>query len=673
MGSAVVTNKPPPVYNPYGKAASSPTPTSPSPGPGYVWVPGVGWSSGAKGTSGGTKAPTVTTAPISGWSNTATGGATVGTATPRTATAWPTDGWSNTSSGGATVAKPDPTRLSVSTAAPNKDLNTVAPPPPPPGGGLEPPPPPPPQGVGGNKVPYSPPGYGENWYIDNAYKYNHDSDAYKYWQGVQGQFTGPSSYETNMQGDAATLRQKSAIENLYDSMNSSGEFSRPSQGEDWFTRMGSQFDAPTSGEQTIHRAADELGNTTGAMEDWNKQNSQFFKTQGDAENFYRNNTGALSSQGYTENLANNYQRGPSYNEQFLLGGGATEGLDSLYNRLYQKGSRNLTNEGAARGSFNSGASMRAAEELNSDLGAQHVKDYMAASQAADTSRQADDTYGLNLMQGADTSLRGRLQVGGTLAQNSQAGALGRMTEGGTQANNANSQWLARMNDLANAGNMESTQNLNRLTQGSQAADRATQDWNLRNRLGLDTAKQSSEERRLSTIGAGDLEKKGADAAMDRLMKGGTLSKDADAGYFGALDEGLNAGVTAQGLMETRQNNVADNLLKLGGAQAGTNQRGTDAANAEAADALAAEINGIIDKGGVTSQTIMAKYGAKMKALGLTFAGGKVVAGALTGNPGLVGSGVKDIDPNLGNDPANSATPGGFVGGDPENDPRRFTV
>lgn len=561
---------------------------------------------------------------------------------------------------------------------------------------------------GNGWTPQSPPGYGELWYQKNAYRYDHPSSANQYWEGIQGNFANPSMYEQEQQRYANQLGNTTGpLENLWNQYNSSGEFSRPTAGESWWSQNGGQYNSPSAGENTLASAASQLGQT-GSMEDWARQNGGFFTTSGDMEKFYGQNAGKLYnnnnlanaaggiagdinsarnagaffgatagdllSPSYAESLANNYQRMPSYNEQFLLGGGATQGLDSLYDRLYQKGSRALANEGAARGSFNSGASLRSAEELNADLSAQHVKDYMAASQAADVSRLADQNYGLNLAEGADTGRRGRIALGlsganmadtnalarargmqdlatgvsdelrnnlttaGNWAQNSQTDALGRMTEGANVSNMANQDWLERMQNLTTAGNDQATQFLNRLNGGSEAASRATQDWATRMNQGYQYAHGAQQDWAARLKDAAGMNHDLQDEMMNRLLTGGTLATNADTGYWNALMQGQTAANSAQNMQQNRENNVFTNVNTLGKEQAGTYGQGTDQARNEQRQSLMDEINGLIAQGGITSQEIMGKYGAMMQALGLTIQGGKVVMGAATGNPGLMAGG-----------------------------------
>lgn len=571
-----------------------------------------------------------------------------------------------------------------------------------------------------NWTPTSPPGYGENWYAANAYKYDHPSSAYQYWQGTQGNYANPTMYENQLGNYSNQLGGTSgAMENLYNQMYGQGQFTNPSAGENWWQQYGGQYGAPSAGEQTLGNVAGQLGSQSGQMEDWARQNGMFFQNPGDMEKFFQANgdvlqnnnnlaghqgtvegninaaqnsqgffSGAAAPQladpGYTEQMAMQYRPENSYNEDFLLGGGATEGLDSLYDRLYQQGSRRLGNEGAARGTYNSGASLRSAEELNADLGAQHVRDYMTASNAADQSKMARLAEGRNLMQGADQSLTSRLSTGmqgaasadasdiararagqdlysgisnekmanlgmaGNWANQSQAGGLARMSEGANVANDANSQWLSRLRDEASAGNMQASQFLSRLNGGSEAASRATGDWATRMGMGQSYAQNSQQDWMQRLRDAGGMQKDLQGMMMDRLGQGMDQAGAADAGYWNALTQGQAAADAAQNMQQNRENNVFNNVNTLGHEQATTYQTGTNQAMDEKRQSLMDEINGILAQGGISSDEIMNKYGEAMASMGLIIQGGKVVASSMAGNPKVGGSSNTESDFNLNN-------------------------
>ncbi len=549
-------------------------------------------------------------------------------------------------------------------------------------------------------IPHSDPGYGEDWWQSHKQQWDQPGAASNYWNGVQGWFTNPTQQEQTIQGYGTQMgNTPGALENLYNQYNANGEFTTPGASEQWWARNGNQYNAPSEGERALSGVLPEYRQSTD-MENWNAQHGGEFNQAGDMERFYGQNVdklynnnnlaqhqggiandinsaqntgrffgataGDLLTPSYTENLADQYQRGPSYNEQFLLGGGATQGLDQLYNRLQGQEARRLDTRAAAGGSFNSGAALRAQEESGADLSAQHVRDYMAASQAADTSRQADDTYGLNLMQGADTGLRGRIDLGlrgagqadtqalararagqdlytgvsdelrnnlttaGNWAQNSQADWLGRMTEGANAANESSTQRINRLQGETTAGNDLSTQFLNRLTQGSEAADRTQTAWKNRIDLGVNAAdrEQMAWQNRLKD--AAGLQHDSQADILARLLGGGTLSNQAGGEDIQRYLGGQNSAIAAQNAKQGREAGVLDNLMKVGGAQAGVTERISDAARNGNAQAAMEEINGLLKSGQISAEEAQAKYGAQMQALGLVIQGGKVVAGAMTG-------------------------------------------
>lgn len=567
-------------------------------------------------------------------------------------------------------------------------------------------------GGGSATTPWTPtdkPGYGETYWEKYGNQWQQPGASSNYWNGVQGQFANPTAHETNVGGYAQQLGQgPGALENLYDQYAGSGEFTNPGAGENWWAQNGGQYGSASAGEQALGNLLPQY-NQTGASEDFNRQNSGFFTTSGAMENFARDNTGRLMGPGalaqnaggiagdinsatntgtffgrnigqleapsFTEAMAYDYnpdQR--TYNEDFLLGGGATQGLDSLYDRLFQKSSNRIANEGSARGGFNSGASLRAIEESDADLRAQHVRDYMAASNSADASRFARDNYGLNLMQGADSSLTGRLGLGlqgaqasdamalgradasrglyndvsgeelarlgmaGDWANQSQSGALGRMLGGAGVANQANASWLARLAGQGGVANDMASQFLARLNSGGAAASRAQGDQNQRLQTGISAAGDAQAAWQNRIQGAAGLDSNAQQMMWERIMNGGNLANQADQSDYQRLAGGFTAANAAEASRQNRQNSTFNNVYQSGAGQAGAYAAQQDAARREQAQAVADEINGIIAQGGITSQEVMAKYGAKMQSLGLVIQGGKVVMGAITGNPGLAASG-----------------------------------
>ncbi len=405
--------------------------------------------------------------------------------------------------------------------------------------------------------------------------------------------------------------------------------------------------------------------------------------------FFGATAGQLAAPGYAEHLADQY--GPNkrtYNEDFLLGGGATTGLDQLYSRLYDTGARKLDNAAAARGGFNTGAALRAQQELGADMNAQHVKDYMTASNQADASKNAYQRYGLDLTTAADNGLRGRISTGltganmvdntalgrakagqdlysgvsdelrnnlttaGNWADSSQKDWLARLLGGAGAANDSNTQMLNRLAGKTTAANDESTQFLNRLNGGSDASKRAQDAADQRINTGIRSAKDTSDTWMNRIKGAAGLSVDEQNLILQRLMSGGNLAAGADNSDLQRLIGGQNAANSAQNDQQNRESTTFNNVNMLGNEQSGATERGQDKARDEQRMAVMDEINGLIAKGGINSQQIMAKYGAQMAALGLVIQGGKVVqsivspASAATG--GLTGGGGRGPEPTARN-------------------------
>lgn len=554
-------------------------------------------------------------------------------------------------------------------------------------------------GSGNDWTPNSKPGYGENWYAQNGYKWNQPSPSATYWNGVQGQFNGPTSYEAQMRSYGNELGgNRGATENLYDQYNKSGEFTNPSAAEDWWTQNQGQYNAPSFGEQSLNNVIGQYGQT-GAAEDWYNQNQDFYKTSGDMENFYRGNAGALQNNnnlrdnaggiandinsaknmqrfygatagdlampGYTENLADQYRPEASYSENFLTGG-AGEGLDQLYGRLFSKGARSLDNAAAARGGFNSGASLRAQEELGADMNAQQVRDTMQLTNQADSQKMNRLGYGLDLMKGADAGLtsriglgyqgaqgadntalgraaasqnlytgmsdelRSNITTGGDLANKSQSSALARMTEGGNAANSSNVNYLNRLSGLTTASNDSADQWRNRMNDSREGAKTATDAWKSRMDTGMNASNTRDDQWRGRLNDAGNAQGNAFDMWKEQLGLGGNLSNLADQNTRSWLEGGQASANSAQNQQQGRENSVYNNVSDLGGKQANTYGQGMDKIRDEQRQSMMDEINGIISGGGITSQQIMAEYGEKMQTLGLVIQGGRVVAGNLAG-------------------------------------------
>jgi hypothetical protein len=255
---------------------------------------------------------------------------------------------------------------------------------------------------------------------------------------------------------------------------------------------------------------------------------------------------------------------------------------------------------------------------------------MADTQALGRARAGQDLY-----TGIGDELRGNVELGGRLASESQNDWLARTKAGADTANQANTAWLNRLAGETSAAGDWARQELDRLNSGGIAASRAQGDENQRVQTGLGAARDAQQAWMDRYKTAAGLEGDSQKLAFDRLMNGGNLAGQASNEDFTRYSGGQAAATGAQNSKQNRESQVLDNLLKVGGAQAGTTERQTAAARQEQAQFAMDQINGMLQSGQITAEELQAKYGAQMQALGLVIQGGKVVMGAMGGGPGLM--------------------------------------
>lgn len=546
-------------------------------------------------------------------------------------------------------------------------------------------------------TPSNKPGYGETWWNQTQDQWKQPTQGANYWSGIQGYFApGPNTTETNIGGYGQQLGDTTGpMESLYNQYAGAGAFTNPGDMEKWFAQNGGNITAPNGGTTALGDAISGYGNATD-MEKWFAQNGGQYSKPGDATTYYNgtintllnNNNlgdhasgiagdingarttagffgataGDLARPGYAESLADMFNPNQqTYNEQFLTGGGATEGLNQLYDRLYSQGARKLDERAAAGGSFNSGASLRAQEELGADLNAQHVRDYMAAANAADQSRNAYEQYGLGLTTAADSGLRGRISTGLTGANMVDTTALnrakaaqdlytgvsdetrGNITAGGVLANNSSVDALNRLNAYRDAANDSSTQSLNRLNgmttagnflagdilnQYKAAADAANNSQlagDRRINTGITAAHNAQDDWMTRLLNAGNLGSMAENLQQNRYRTGSDIATSVDTGNTTRWTAGQNAANSAENEQINRENSEFNNLNTLGNEQAGATSSAMDTIRREQASQLADQINGMLRSGQITADQVMAKYGAQMQALGLIMQGGQIIA------------------------------------------------
>lgn len=484
-------------------------------------------------------------------------------------------------------------------------------------------------------TPKSAPGVGEDWWSRYGDKWNEPGAASDYWKGVQGFFTNPTtSGETNVQNLADQLKDPGAMENLYDEFRSTGQFQLPGMGEnaayDAMTKLqptGQGEDYYNANKGFFNYGTDLQGRNQGFQDrlGGNAVGDRAAAIQGDIDNatrmqgFFDETRGDLTRAGYTERMAQGYEDTPSYNELFLTGGGAGGGLDALYSRLQQQGGRALDERAAAAGGFNSGAALRANEELNRDLIGQHVQAVQAASSAADASKMARLGEGRALMQGADTALTSRIGTGYQGAEGSDRISLGRADAalklaqalgGETRANVGLGAQISGQTDagllskVMGGGQLaNSAQELafNRIMGGADVALRGQDAGNTRIRTGLEGAQGAQAGQLSRLLGAGSLENTGQGMILQRLLGGGQLAAGAGNEDITRLTGGQAGATTSQRLGMDRETGVFDKVMRQAQAQAATYGAGMDKARQEQFQTGLAQIEAMVKSGQITAE------------------------------------------------------------------------
>lgn len=447
-------------------------------------------------------------------------------------------------------------------------------------------------------VPYSAPGYAEDYYTKHQQDWEKPGSAANYWQGQQGFFTNPTAQENQLNKWGTQLgNTQGAAEDFWGQYGN--QMMQPGAAENFWSQYGNQMMQPGRADAGLTDALNTLRGP-GAAEQYYTSHGSFFDKPGVAEQLFPQLSAGLGRTGYTEGMAQDYRADPSFNEQFLTGGGATGGLDAVYDRLYSQGSRRLGDEAAARGGYNSGAALRSVEELNRDLTAQHVKDLQSASQAADTSKVARQNLQLNVMQGADQSLLGRLGKLGELGVSTQQAGINRVLGGGTLANQAQEGMLGRANATTGASTALGNLVNQRYATGSAAAERASTAETNRYKAGSDAANQAQTGRTDRMTRAGGLINDAQTQALNRISTGGNLAASAGTEDNTRLVGGMSAANTAQNAKQGRETGVLDNLMKVAQQQAGTYAGMSQQQREAEYRAKEDEINNLLKRGSITA-------------------------------------------------------------------------
>lgn len=487
-------------------------------------------------------------------------------------------------------------------------------------------------------VPYSAPGYAEDYYNQHKGFYDQPGQASQYWEGVKGFFNTPQQSETDLSRYGKQLGATPGVsETRYADNARAGAYDQPGAAESFWNTYGSGMMAPSAGEDALGRTLESL-RAPGAAEDYYAQHGQEFATPGALESLFPQLRNDLSRYSQSELLAQGYKPEASYAEDFLTGGGAGEGLDQMYNRLYAQGSRKLGDEGAARGTYNSGASLRASEELNADLTGRHVQDLQAATNAADAAKMARLGYGLNVMKASDESMLGREQ--GLLAAGGQTqeAMKNRLLAGGTLASSAETGMLGRMKETTDAGIGLGNLVRQRYTAGSEASDRAQKAAHDRFEAGSVAASRSERDAMDRITAAGGLERDSTQLALNRLAGGREGATAAGNEDILRVTSGQNAAKVAQDSKEGRESGVLKNLMDVANSQAGTYAKMTDQQRSEELQTKMTEIDGLLKRGQISASEADQMRNMYSQLLGAPIA----AAGRGTPTPGATSS---PKDPN----------------------------
>lgn len=413
------------------------------------------------------------------------------------------------------------------------------------------------------------PGAYEQWYAQNASRYNQPTALSSYWQSVQGRIGGqrfqpttareaygqmqsaysqPGQGMTNAYSVADQLRQQSQGEGV---MNSAlGYFSGPNNTAQYYGSNRNFFESP------------------GAIEDYYAANGDRFQEAGFGENYAQ---GILGSNDLTGMFGNRlvgdeleYFRDPlraqSYSEQLYESG--NEGLNKWYDLQRARQQEDLENQMSAMGVFGSGETAEAMYRMREGLAAEQARDMAGLASQADQERRARagllmdfsgaaadeelargglmlDSAGMGLQ--LDRDAINRLYQGGQLADASSRYGLDRVMSGGQLARSADDSLFAQGAGMANIGQAMSAAELARLT-GS---------------AGIGLSADSEERARLDSLfGAGrDVDQLGLNAQqaeLDWINSGANIAGASDSGRLAWLNAGGGAAQTAQQMYEQRE-------------------------------------------------------------------------------------------------------------------------
>jgi hypothetical protein len=472
------------------------------------------------------------------------------------------------------------------------------------------------------------PGHGERWYEQNKHRFGQPSQYNQWLSGVQGSMQGgrvpPRGTQAAWNSAYPFLSQTGA--GTTNARNISQQLWNPGAGEQAARGAQQFFTNPGAGEQYAQQMQGYWRNT-GALENYYGNYGGYFTSMGEgernalrslggfeqpgvAEGNYANARNALgqirygdqaighvadgtkrSSSAYDFNqgmspfvtaspVRDEYSyfapglRGQSYSEQ-IFGSGAG-GLIDPYARAQEKQTRRIRDAAAARGQFNTGASMRLEEELGADIAAQEAKDRIALAGQADQARlgragmardyataigaeeQGRRALGLQAATAADESTRANLGLGLQaygMASDEAFKRVGMETEAADIAQRAAIDRLFRGGQL---GLQADEQGLRRMLGGAQVAGAAQGAADRRVQGGYDMASSGQRlgmDRERAYVDLGRLQQ---ELEQGRLGQSASLGLGADAAELARI-QALFAGGGALDTAEDRAIRTASDI------------------------------------------------------------------------------------------------------------------
>lgn len=565
--------------------------------------------------------------------------------------------------------------------------------------------------------PFSMPGTGESWYAKNQGRFTRPRTMTGYWNGVQGAFSGGKVVPTNTRsaygqvsgamaagprgannardmsgrilnqdpyGEQAARQgvnyfsRPGAGETYAQGAIDSGYFQRPGATENYFSSVSDglstqgtgerhaygllgQFANPGAAEQNLGRAQASLGGIN-----YGKDAIQYTAAGAkDASRTAKFADGYQSAMHYNpvENESRYFLPGlrdKSYSEKMYESGNG--GLIDPFARAQEKQTKQIRDAAAARGMFNTGASMRLEEELGKDIAAEEAMARIGLAEQADNQRlgrsgaaqgwagdinsAAMDRYGLGLSAAtsADESSRANTGLGLDARKFASGEALEKV---GMETDAASRAQQAQIDRLFKSGTLglqadETGQSRMRLgIDGAQAADQAginryKTGYDIASagqRLGMDRTnygvdaglrgQEAETNRYKDSAGIGldadagerdwlksqmdfagqtdDAEARAERDYIEKIMKGANLAKDVDSGEDTGLLNEANAAAGVQGLYEGRVGKEFDQQLRAAEAQAGITAKALGEMSDEQRDMALAELELQLRQAGMSKQ------------------------------------------------------------------------